>query len=91
MPIAQGNKDVFGSIPPNSSPGRESEIVSRTRRQMFEESPGIDNPATHYGPGGAGWQNSIAAMSNLEGKTLSEGYRDGLSRSRAGHDRVADR
>lgn len=90
--VAPGNKThIFPSIPPNSSPSREQEIVSRTQRQMFGESPGIDNPASHYGAGGAGWQNSIAGMTNETGKDLSENYRDGLPRSRAGHDRVADR
>jgi len=90
--VAPGNKThIFPDIPPNSSPSRESAIVERTKRQMFEESPGIDNPASFYGAGGSGWQNSIAQMTNETGKDLSENYRSGLNRSREAHDRVADR
>lgn len=90
--VVSGNKThIFPSPSPNSTPSRESEIVSRTQRQMFDEQPGIDNPASHYGTGGAGWRNSVGAMTNESGKDLSENYRSGLSRSRAGHDRVADR
>lgn len=89
--IAPGNKThIFPSVPPNSSPSRESDIVSRTQKQMFNDH-GIDNPATHYGSGGSGWQNSIAGMTNDSGKDIQENYRDGLPRSRSGHDRVADR
>jgi hypothetical protein len=86
--IARGNKDIFPSIPPNATEGRVNEIVSRTRKQMFEESPGIDNPARTYG--GGTW-NNVQFMSWADSKALQESYRDGLSRSSAGHDKVSDR
>ena len=89
MPIAPGNKThIFPDIPPNSSEERENSVISRTREQMFGEQPGIDNPARTYG---GGIRNSFQAMTNLDGKTVQETYRDGLPRSSSGHDRVADR
>lgn len=89
MPIAPGNKThIFPTPSPNSSEGRESEIVSRTQRQMFGEGPAIEH---HHATHGGGTRNSIAAMTNTDGKENQEAYRVGLSRSRAGHDRVADR
>lgn len=88
MSIAPGNKThIFPSIPPNSTEARENEIVSRTQSQMFSDH-GIDNPATTYG---GGIRNAFGAMTNLDGKTIQETYRDGLPRSRSGHDGVADR
>lgn len=89
MSIAPGNKKVFPSPPPpNSSEARENAIISNTQRQMFGQSPAIDNPATTYG---GGTRNSIGEMEDYDGKRLQESYRSGLSRSADGHDGVADR
>lgn len=89
MPVAPGNKThIFPDVPENSSEGRENGIISRTREQMFGESPAIDNPARTMG---GGIRNSLQWMTNADGKTLQETYRDGLPRSNSGHDRVADR
>lgn len=89
--VAPGNKThIFPTPSPNSTPSREAGIVSRTRKQAFEDH-GIDNPASFYGGGGSGHQNSIAHMTNSAGKDHQESYRSGLSRSREAHDRVADR
>lgn len=88
MPIAPGNKThVFPTPSPNSSEPREDEIISRTRHQMFHDHSITHHHATH----GGGTRNSIAAMTYADGKENQEAYRVGLSRSKAGHDRVADR
>jgi hypothetical protein len=55
---------------------------------MFHQSPAINNPARGMG---GGVRNSIAEMTNYDGKRLNESYRIGLSRSAEGHDGVADR
>lgn len=89
MSVAPGNKiHIFPDIPPNSTEERENGIISRTREQMFGEAPAIDNPARTMG---GGMRNSFQAMTNLDGKTLQETYREGLPRSSSGHDGVADR
>jgi hypothetical protein len=89
MSIAPGNKfHVFPEVPPNSTEGRENAIVANTERQMFHQSPAIDNPARTMG---GGVRNSIAEMQDYDGKRLSESYRIGLSRSAEAHDGVADR
>jgi hypothetical protein len=89
MSIAPGNKThIFPDVPPNSTEGRENSIVSNTERQMFHQSPAINNPARGMG---GGVRNSIAEMTNYDGKRLNESYRIGLSRSAEGHDGVADR
>ena len=88
MSIAPGNKThIFPDVPPNSTEARENAIVSNTQRQMFSDH-GIDNPARTYG---GGTRNAFGAMTNLDGKTIQETYRSGLSRSAEAHDRVADR
>lgn len=89
MSVAPGNKThIFPSVPENSSEARESGIVSNTQRQMFGQSPAINNPAATMG---GGTRNSIEWMTHNDGKTLQETYRSGLSRSADGHDGVADR
>jgi hypothetical protein len=89
--VAPGNKThIFPEPSPNSNPSREDGIVSRTRKQAFEDH-GINNPASFYGGGGSGHQNSIHHMTHSAGKDHQESYRSGLSRSREAHDRVADR
>lgn len=90
--VIPGNKThVFPSpVSPNSTPSREDGIVSRTQQQAFSDH-GINNPASSYGGGGSGHQNSIHHMTHSAGKDHQESYRSGLSRSRDGHDRVADR
>ncbi|MBO0912683.1 MAG: hypothetical protein J2P13_12900 [Acidobacteria bacterium] len=88
--IAPGNKThIFPEAPPTSTEARENSIVSRTREQMFEESPAINNPAATHG---GGIRNTFQAMAvSLSGKLIQETYRVGFSRSQAGHDRVSDR
>jgi hypothetical protein len=89
MSFTRGNKLVFPESGGNDYPeSRENEVISRTQRQMFSESPAIDNPAATYG---GGTRNTFGAMVGQEGKTNQEAYRSGLSRSKAGHDGVADR
>lgn len=88
MAFTRGNKLVFPESGGNDYPeSRENEIISRTQRQMFGDTS-IDNPATTYG---GGTRNTFGAMCGQEGKMIQETYRVGLSRSRAGHDSVADR
>jgi hypothetical protein len=90
MSIAPGNKiHIFPAAPPTSTEARENSIISRTREQMFEESPAIDNPAATHG---GGIRNTFQAMAvELDGKRIQETYRVGFGRSQAGHDRVSDR
>lgn len=88
-----GNKEVFGSPSPNSSPSREDSIISRTQSQAFpsEESQVSLENFEHKGDKPAGTQNSVAAMQNLTGKDLQESYRAGLPKSAQYTDKVADR
>ena len=88
-----GNKEVFGTPSPQSSPSREDSIISRTQAQAFPGSGGeisLEN-FEHKGDKPAGFQNSVAEMQNLDGKTLQESYRAGLSASASATDKVTDR
>ena len=86
--FTRGNKLVFPESAGNSYPeSRENEVISRTKAQMFGDTS-INNPASHYGGGG---RNSFGAMVTVDPKEIQESYRSGLSRSKAGHDGVADR
>lgn len=87
-----GNKEVFGSPSPNSTPSREDSIISRTRAQAFPDGSQISlENFEHYGDRPAGFQNSLADMAPLDGKQLQESYRSGLSKSSQYTDRVTDR
>lgn len=87
-----GNKEVFDSPSPNSSPSREDSIISRTRSQAFPDGPQISlENFEHKGDRAAGSQNSLADMANLTGKDLNESYRAGLPNSAAYTDKVSDR
>jgi hypothetical protein len=88
-----GNKEVFGTPSPQSSPSREDSIIARTKAQAFpaEDSQISLENFEHKGDRPAGSQNSVADMQNLTGKDLNESYRAGLSKSATNTDRVSDR
>jgi hypothetical protein len=88
-----GNKEVFGTPSPQSSPSREDSIIARTKAQAFpaEDSQISLENFEHKGDKPAGTQNSVADMQNLTGKDLNESYRAGLSKSATNTDRVSDR
>lgn len=87
-----GNKEVFGTPSPNSTPSREDSIIARTKAQAFpgEAQISLEN-FEHYGDKSAGFQNSVADMQNLTGKDLQESYRAGLGKSASATDKVSDR
>jgi hypothetical protein len=87
-----GNKEVFGSPNPNSAPSREDSIISRTQAQAFPDGAQLSlENFEHKGDRSAGFQNSLADMGPLDGKTLQESYRAGLSKSAQYTDKVTDR
>jgi hypothetical protein len=88
-----GNKKVFGTPSPNSTPSREDSIIARTKTQAFpsEDSQISLENFEHKGDKPAGTQNSVADMQNLTGKDLNESYRAGLSKSAQYTDKVSDR
>lgn len=87
-----GNKEVFGTPSPQSSPSREDSIISRTKEQAFPGGSQISlENFEHKGDKSAGFQNSVADMQNLDGKTLQESYRAGLGSSASATDKVTDR
>lgn len=53
------------------------EIVSKTKTLAFEPAS-ISHPFETHGGGG---ENSIAGMTNLNGKELQESYRSGFGKS----------
>lgn len=87
-----GNKEVFGSPSPNSTPSREDSIISRTQAQAFPSGAQISlENFEHKGDRPAGFQNSLADMQNLTGKDLNESYRAGLPMSAQYTDKISDR
>jgi hypothetical protein len=90
--IEPGNKKVFGSPSPNSTPSREDEIISKTKSLAFPGEAIISHENfEHKGDRPAGSQNTVADMENLSGKMLQESYRAGFPMSGANHDKVSDR
>ena len=87
-----GNKNIFGSVPPIASTSRCDMIIDKTKTLAFPSGPvlSLENFES-YGGGGAGFMNSIGDMQDLNGKTLQESYRIGLSESAQYHDKVTDR
>lgn len=65
----------------------EDEIVSKTKELSFSPAP-ISNPFETHGGGG---ENTIAGMSNLNGKELQESYRSGFGASAAATQKVVGR
>jgi len=87
-----GNKNIFGSPSPIASTSRIDSIVDKTKTLAFPSGPVISlENFEHYGDRPAGSMNSIADMQDLNGKTLQESYRSGLSESAAFTDKVTDR
>ena len=87
-----GNKNIFGSVAPIASTSRLDMIVDKTKTLAFPSGPVISlENFEHYGDRPAGFMNSIGDMQELNGKTLQESYRSGLSESAQYHDRVTDR
>lgn len=56
----------------------QDEIVSKTKTLAFPSGGVISNPFETHGGGG---ENSIASMTNLNGKELQESYRAGFGQS----------
>lgn len=64
------------------------EIVAKTKALAFPEGRVLSYPFETHGGGG---QNSIAGMSNLNGKELQESYRSGFGESASATQKVTGR
>ena len=90
--VEPGNKEMFGSPTPASSRSRENMLLDKTKALAFPDGPVISlENFEHKGDMAAGFENSVANMQGLSGKTLQESYRAGFSQSATYHDKVADR
>jgi hypothetical protein len=70
--IEPGNKKVFGSPSPNSTPSREDEIISKTKSLAFPGEAIISHENfEHKGDRPAGSQNTVADMAPTQEQNIS--------------------